>query len=155
MQSQTSTLVPGSIPPSAPVVKTDLPKVDFALINGNPIKKRSVVIGGIPSHSGHKTSVSLEDAFWCELLRLGREHGYAVTEMVTGIDNQVSAYKQNLSSTMRLWIFDTRRVAIEQRDAIIAKQDKEIVRLEKENGKLRAGITAIVDTGTGSEEARP
>jgi predicted DNA-binding ribbon-helix-helix protein len=44
------------------------------------IVKRSIVI------DGHKTSVSLEDAFWSSLKNIARAEGVPVSKMVTEID---------------------------------------------------------------------
>jgi predicted DNA-binding ribbon-helix-helix protein len=46
----------------------------------SPITKRSVVIGG------HKTSISLEDAFWTGLKEIAQAQGASVAQTVTGID---------------------------------------------------------------------
>jgi len=35
---------------------------------------------------GHRTSVSLEDAFWAELQRLAEDQGQSVNELVAEID---------------------------------------------------------------------
>lgn len=44
--------------------------------------KRSIVL------EGHKTSVSLEDAFWTELKAFARKQRITLSELVTSIDNQ-------------------------------------------------------------------
>jgi predicted DNA-binding ribbon-helix-helix protein len=57
--------------------------------------KRSVVI------DGHKTSVSLEDAFWTDLKKIA--HVQQVTsELVTKIDG--AREQNNLSSAIRLFV---------------------------------------------------
>jgi len=48
----------------------------------SPIIKRSVKI------AGHKTSVSLEDAFWKGLKEIASERGMAVSELAAAIDSE-------------------------------------------------------------------
>ncbi len=61
------------------------------------LKKRSVVI------AGHKTSVSLEDAFWAALKDIAAERGASVNELVAGIDRRRGG---NLSSAIRVAVVD-------------------------------------------------
>jgi predicted DNA-binding ribbon-helix-helix protein len=60
------------------------------------VAKRSVVI------TGHKTSISLEDAFWKSL----REIAHARRESLTQLINAIDADRQNanLSSAVRLFV---------------------------------------------------
>src|SRR6266567_1511214 len=60
------------------------------------IVKRSIVI------AGHKTSVSLEDAFWNSLKDIGRSSDQTLSEMVGGIDAR--RLNGNLSSAIRLFV---------------------------------------------------
>src|SRR5262245_52287404 len=46
------------------------------------VVKRSIVI------AGHKTSVSLEDAFWNELKAIASERGMNLSELVASIDSE-------------------------------------------------------------------
>jgi predicted DNA-binding ribbon-helix-helix protein len=62
------------------------------------IVKRSIVI------NGHKTSVSLEDAFWSSLKNIARTEGVPVSKMVTEIDR--TRERGNLSSAIRLFILE-------------------------------------------------
>ena len=62
------------------------------------IVKRSIVI------DGHKTSVSLEDAFWSSLKNIARTEGVPVSKMVTEIDK--TRERGNLSSAIRLFVLD-------------------------------------------------
>ncbi len=61
------------------------------------LKKRSVVI------AGHKTSVSLEDAFWRALKRLAAERGVSVNRVVAEIDRRRSG---NLSGAIRVAVLE-------------------------------------------------
>ncbi len=67
----------------------------------SPIVKRSVVIGG------HKTSVSLEDAFWRGLKEIARTHRVTLSNMVGEIDK--ARIHSNLSSAIRLFVLDRLR----------------------------------------------
>ncbi len=59
------------------------------------VRKRSVTIGG------HRTSVSLEEAFWGLLRGIAAARGQSVSELVTEIDRVRSG---NLSSAIRVFV---------------------------------------------------
>lgn len=59
------------------------------------LRKRSVMI------AGHRTSVSLEDAFWVELQRIARDSGESMGGLITRIDRERSG---NLSSALRVFV---------------------------------------------------
>jgi len=84
----------------------------------SPIVKRSIVI------AGHKTSVSIEDAFWSALKDIAASRGTTVAELVAAID---AARRQgNLSSAVRLFVLDHFRAASGQRqrnDTSVGTQD--------------------------------
>jgi predicted DNA-binding ribbon-helix-helix protein len=60
------------------------------------ISKRSIVIGG------HKTSVSLEDAFWQALRDLAKRRGETLSCLVGSI--AADRQQGNLSSAIRLFV---------------------------------------------------
>jgi predicted DNA-binding ribbon-helix-helix protein len=60
--------------------------------------KRSVVI------AGHKTSVSLEDAFWRGLKEIAQGQNMTLSDMVGEIDG--GRQQGNLSSAIRLFVLD-------------------------------------------------
>src|SRR5258708_27278920 len=62
------------------------------------VVKRSVII------AGHKTSVSLEGAFWKALKEIAVGRGANLSELVTAID--VERRQGNLSSCLRLVVLD-------------------------------------------------
>jgi predicted DNA-binding ribbon-helix-helix protein len=62
------------------------------------IVKRSIVIGG------HKTSVSLEDAFWSDLKNIARTKQETLTKLVETIDE--TRDQNNLSSAIRLYVLE-------------------------------------------------
>jgi predicted DNA-binding ribbon-helix-helix protein len=60
------------------------------------ISKRSIVIGG------HKTSVSLEDAFWEAVREIAKKRGETISSLVGNID--ADRQQANLSSAIRLFV---------------------------------------------------
>ena len=62
------------------------------------VVKRSIVV------AGHKTSVSLEDAFWNGLKEIARERHMTLSELVAEIDAQRQL--GNLSSALRLFVLE-------------------------------------------------
>jgi predicted DNA-binding ribbon-helix-helix protein len=77
--------------------------------------KRSIVI------AGHKTSISLEDAFWQGLRQIAQAQGVTVSSIVSEIDK--SRRQNNLSSAIRLFVLEWVRA----RAANIAAQMREAV----------------------------
>src|SRR5262245_22482392 len=64
----------------------------------SPVIKRSIVV------AGHKTSVSLEDAFWKGLKDIAGSREMTLSEMVAAIDTE--RQHGNLSSAIRLFVLD-------------------------------------------------
>jgi len=70
------------------------------------MRKRSVTI------DGHRTSVSLEDAFWAELAALARARGLSLNAVIAEIDHVRAAAERegggstNLSSALRLHVLE-------------------------------------------------
>ena len=64
----------------------------------SPVIKRSIVI------AGHKTSVSLEDAFWQGLKEIADERSMTLSDLVSSIDTD--RRHGNLSSAIRLFVLD-------------------------------------------------
>ena len=62
------------------------------------VVKRSIVIGG------HKTSVSLEDAFWTGLKEIAASQQSTISTLITEIDGRRQG--GNLSSTLRLFVLE-------------------------------------------------
>jgi predicted DNA-binding ribbon-helix-helix protein len=60
--------------------------------------KRSIVVGR------HKTSVSLEDAFWSGLKEIAARRVTTLSELVSEVDEQ--RQHTNLSSALRLFVLD-------------------------------------------------
>jgi len=64
------------------------------------LRKRSVLI------AGHKTSVSLEGAFWDELRAIAAERAVPLSHLIEEIDTTRGG---NLSSAIRLFVLDRLR----------------------------------------------
>jgi predicted DNA-binding ribbon-helix-helix protein len=64
----------------------------------SPVVKRSIVI------AGHKTSVSLEDAFWKGLKEIAGDRNMTLSDLVATIDTD--RRQGNLSSAIRLFVLD-------------------------------------------------
>jgi predicted DNA-binding ribbon-helix-helix protein len=64
----------------------------------SPVVKRSIVI------AGHKTSVSLEDAFWKGLKEIAGLRDATLSDLVASID--ADRQHGNLSSAIRLFVLD-------------------------------------------------
>ena len=62
------------------------------------IVKRSVVVGG------HKTSVSLEDAFWRQLKEIAASRRVSLRDLIARIDTDRE--HGNLSSAIRLFVLN-------------------------------------------------
>jgi predicted DNA-binding ribbon-helix-helix protein len=60
------------------------------------IIKRSVIV------RGHKTSISLEDAFWSGLKEIAQARGASLAQTITEIDK--TRQQGNLSSAIRLFV---------------------------------------------------
>jgi predicted DNA-binding ribbon-helix-helix protein len=68
----------------------------------SPVIKRSILI------AGHRTSVSLEDAFWKALKDIAQARHVSVAELIASIDGarQTGAHAGNLSSAIRVFVLD-------------------------------------------------
>jgi predicted DNA-binding ribbon-helix-helix protein len=73
----------------------DLRAVAWQTPEAGDIRKRSVVI------AGHRTSISVENAFWQALLAIAKARGLSANKLITGIDRE---RRGNLSSAIRLFV---------------------------------------------------
>lgn len=64
------------------------------------MKKRSITV------AGHRTSITLEEAFWVELKHCADREKKTVSQLVTDID-AARDLKTNLSSALRLHVLQT------------------------------------------------
>ena len=69
----------------------------------SPVVKRSIVV------AGHKTSVSLEEAFWNGMKEISGLRDMTLSELVGEIDS--NRQQGNLSSAIRLFVLDYFRIA--------------------------------------------
>ena len=67
---------------------------------------------------GHKTSVSLEDAFWSGLKEVARSRDMTLSKVVTYFDDHRD--DANLSSTIRLFVLEYMRAQCEAQTATAA-----------------------------------
>lgn len=82
----------------------------------SPVVKRSIVI------AGHKTSVSLEEAFWKGLKEIASNRNLTLSDVVASIDTD--RHNGNLSSAIRLFVLDYYRAMIgEQSSTKNAQRD--------------------------------
>lgn len=73
------------------------------------VTKRSIVI------AGHKTSISLEDAFWEELKRFAERQRMTLSSVVNDIDTRRDG--GNLSSAIRLFVLERARARAKEMSA--------------------------------------
>jgi predicted DNA-binding ribbon-helix-helix protein len=66
---------------------------------GTGVLKRSLVV------AGHRTSISLEDAFWRELKVLAKKRCQSINALVAEID--ANRGRANLSSAIRVFVFES------------------------------------------------
>ena len=67
--------------------------------NLNQTQKRSVLL------SGHRTSISLEMAFWLKLREICERQGKSINQQITEIDNKrLTKPNKNLSSAIRVYV---------------------------------------------------
>jgi predicted DNA-binding ribbon-helix-helix protein len=70
------------------------------------VYKRSVIIGG------HKTSISLEEAFWREIRDIAAARGITVSALLREIDERRQT--ANLSSAIRVYVLEYVRAQADQ-----------------------------------------
>jgi len=70
----------------------------------SPVVKRSVIL------AGHKTSVSLEDAFWNALKEIARRRLITLRDLIGTIDSQ--RQQGNFSSAIRIFVLEYYRSQI-------------------------------------------
>ena len=70
-------------------------------------KKRSLTI------AGHRTSITLEDAFWRELKAAARESGVSVTALASAIDS--ARGQASLSAAIRVYLLTRQKNSFSER----------------------------------------
>jgi predicted DNA-binding ribbon-helix-helix protein len=84
----------------------------------SPVVKRSILL------SGHKTSVSLEEAFWQGLKEIASGRNLSVSALISSVDARRA--EGNLSSAIRLFVLDHFRALAQpaSADALGAREVK-------------------------------
>jgi predicted DNA-binding ribbon-helix-helix protein len=82
-------------------MRNDLPKshVEASELPEAGVRKRSLII------AGHRTSISLEEAFWRELKALAERRAQSINGLVAEID--ANRGPANLSSAIRVYMFES------------------------------------------------
>ncbi len=93
----------------------------------SPVVKRSIVI------ANHKTSVSLEDAFWKSLKDIAGDRDMTLSDLVASIDTE--RHHGNLSSAIRLFVLDHYR---SKTAAIESKPPRDMIAMRTQPSVLRA-----------------
>jgi predicted DNA-binding ribbon-helix-helix protein len=79
-------------------------------MQSSPITRRSIEI------NGHKTSVSLEDAFWSSLKQIAIQRRESPARLVSSIN--ANRKFSNLSSTLRLFVLEFYKEQLARQDRI-------------------------------------
>jgi predicted DNA-binding ribbon-helix-helix protein len=79
------------------------------------VVKRSVVI------AGHRTSISLEDAFWQGLKQIATIRKMGLSELISTID--MERRHANLSSAIRLFVLDFHCSAVKSQESKVSSQE--------------------------------
>jgi predicted DNA-binding ribbon-helix-helix protein len=85
-------------------------------INKKRAIMKSAIVKRSVSLSGHKTSISLEDAFWNYLKEIAESRGVSVSVLVAEIQQQDR--QTNLSSAIRLFVLEHARERCEAAEAV-------------------------------------
>lgn len=94
---------------TSPIVSSTVTGLEVERPMKSPVVKRSIVI------AGHKTSVSLEDAFWKGLKEIADAREMTLSELVASIDTDRK--HGNLSSAIRLFVLDHFRSQLTPKDS--------------------------------------
>ena len=86
----------------------------------SPVVKRSIVV------AGHKTSVSLEEAFWNGMKEISAARGLTLSELVGEIDG--GRAQGNLSSAIRLYVLNYFRTRTQPRSAESRAEPESVLR---------------------------
>src|SRR5215469_3540138 len=88
---------------------------EFATTSGGVVMKSLVVKRSIVV-AGHKTSVTIEDAFWNSMKEIASGRNITLSDLVTTIDSE--RRQGNLSSAIRLFVLDFYRNQVDGRDDV-------------------------------------
>jgi predicted DNA-binding ribbon-helix-helix protein len=79
--------------------------------------KRSIVV------AGHKTSITLEDAFWSALKEIAAHRYMTLSALVAAIDADRQQHS-NLSSAIRVFVFNEYRDQLAGHDQIVSRKER-------------------------------
>ena len=102
----------------------------------SPVVKRSIVI------AGHKTSVSLEDAFWKGLKDIAGSRDLTLSDLVATIDTD--RRHGNLSSAIRLFVLDHYRAQMSAMVEPRTSESKSLEPAQREAIGLRAAGSSVL-----------
>jgi predicted DNA-binding ribbon-helix-helix protein len=85
-------------------------------------KKKSPIVKRGLFFAGHKTSVSLEDAFWDALREIATARGVTTAALVSTINT--NRQHSNLSSAIRLFVLDHYRAQADARRSVESPNEK-------------------------------
>ena len=102
----------------------------------SPVVKRSIVI------AGHKTSVSLEEAFWTGVKEIAAKRDLTLSDMVATIDQE--RQHGNLSSAIRLFVLDHYRGAHDGADRGLKDGVRDCDTADGAQGETKPAILAAV-----------
>ena len=106
----------------------------------SPVVKRSIVL------ARHKTSVSLEDAFWTGLKEIADGRHLTLSDMLAVIDSE--RRQSNLSSAIRLFVLDFYRSQLsESKPEAINDRGNRMTPSHVRKGAIRYRYS--LDSGTG------
>jgi predicted DNA-binding ribbon-helix-helix protein len=111
------------------------------------IVKRSIVV------AGHKTSVSLEDAYWKSLKEIASGRNMTLSSLVTAVDSERP--QSNLSSAIRLFVLDFYRNQLaDVEGATMTDVETALANCRALINQIKAGLSAkepFVDVSSATE----
>jgi predicted DNA-binding ribbon-helix-helix protein len=111
------------------------------------IVKRSIVV------AGHKTSVSLEDAYWKSLKEIASGRNMTLSSLVTAVDSERP--QSNLSSAIRLFVLDFYRDQLaDVEGATMTDVETALANCRALINQIKAGLSAkepFVDVSSATE----
>jgi predicted DNA-binding ribbon-helix-helix protein len=111
------------------------------------IVKRSIVV------AGHKTSVTLEDAYWKSVKEIASGRNMTVSSLVTAVDSERP--QSNLSSAIRLFVLDFyRNLLADVEGATMTDVETALANCRALINQIKAGLSAkepFVDVSSATE----
>ncbi len=105
----------------------------------SPVVKRSIIIGK------HKTSVSLEEAFWRGLKDIAASRRVPLRNLVTSIDTE--RQHGNLSSAIRLFVLDYYQMGMASPNRSFVAADRSLISRRRNQYKPGGAVILRYDLG--------